>query len=179
MRKNRPDDDRLRYPNGPSKNCRTNPSSETIPPSSPAYPATPSWRRVEPSPPHCVPLGAASKSHGASPWASPGRLRHVRVPSEALPDRLCPAKSTVHLVLPLALVDEIVAITAQEVAPRPVQNRNPAAAPGSRTDEPGPLSTEVASRPAQGHGLLHVLPLFAWTASVAVCQDYLLRLLVS
>src|SRR5215211_7735047 len=83
-------------------------------------------------------------------WLLGKRLRHVSAPSEPLPDSLRPAKSTVHLVLPLALVDEVVAMAAQEVAPRSVQNRNPAAAARSRTDKPRPLPSEVARRPGQG-----------------------------
>src|SRR5215208_2630383 len=43
------------------------------------------------------------------------RLHHVSAAAEPLPDCLRPAKSTVHLVLPLALVDKIVAMTAQEI----------------------------------------------------------------
>src|SRR5215218_10253543 len=92
------------------------------------------------------------------------RLHHVRAAAETLPDRLRPAKSTVHPVFPLALIGEVVAVAAQEVAPRSVQDRNPSAASCTWTDEPEPLSTEVARRPAQGHGLLHILPLSACPA---------------
>src|SRR5215208_436029 len=106
------------------------------------------------------------------------RLRHVRTTTEPLPYRLRPAKSTVHLVLPLALVGEVVAVAAQEILPQPVQHSHPPAAARSRADEPGPLSSEVARRPAQGHGLLHIFPFSAWTASVPVGEDHLLRLLV-
>src|SRR5215211_7870166 len=94
-------------------------------------------------------------------------LRHVRAPSESLPDGLCFAKSTVHLVLSLALVDQIVAMTAQEVAPWSVQKCNPPATTSSRTDKPRPLPSEVARRPAQGHGLPHLFPFSIWTAPVA------------
>src|SRR5687768_9166382 len=52
-------------------------------------------------------------------------LRHVSASSETLPNRLGPAKSTVHLVLPLALVDEVVAMTAQEVASQTVKESYP------------------------------------------------------
>src|SRR5215216_370619 len=102
-------------------------------------------------------------------------LHHVRAAADALPNRLRPAKGTSHLVLPLALVDKIVAMTAQEVAPRSVKDRNPPAASSSRTDKPWPLSSEVAGRPAQGHGLLHIFPFSAWTASVTVKQGNLIR----
>src|SRR5215204_857385 len=95
-------------------------------------------------------------------------LSHVRAPSEPLPNRLCPAKSTVHPVLPLALVDQIVAMTAQEVAPRPVKECYSSAASCARTDKPWPLSSEGARRPAQEHGLLYILPLSACPAPMAV-----------
>src|SRR5215203_493499 len=72
---------------------------------------------------------------------------HVRSPSKPLPDRLRPPKGAGHLVLPLALVDQIVAVAAQEVASRPVEDRHSPAAPRARTDEPGPLSAEVAGGP--------------------------------
>src|SRR5215204_1897320 len=64
------------------------------------------------------------------------RYRHVRTPSEPLPDVLRPAKSTAHLVLPLALVDQIVAMTAQEIAPRSVKDGHPPAASRAGADEP-------------------------------------------
>ena len=70
-------------------------------------------------------------------------LHHVRAPSEPLLDGLCPAKSAGHLVLPLALVDQIVAMTAQEVAPRSVKECYPPAATRTWTDKPGPLPAEV------------------------------------
>jgi hypothetical protein len=89
--------------------------------------------------------------------------------SECTELALRPAKSTVHLVLPLALGDEIVAMTAQEGASWPIQDRKPPAPTGSRTDEPRPLPSEVARRPAQGHGLPYIFPFSAWTASVLVC----------
>src|SRR5215217_5016760 len=53
-----------------TQNCRTNSTIGAILPSSPAYLATPSCPRAAPSPPHRVPLGAASNSHGGSPLAS-------------------------------------------------------------------------------------------------------------
>src|SRR5215203_2369976 len=96
------------------------------------------------------------------------RLRHVRAPSKALPYRLRPAKSTMHLVLPLALVDEIVAMAALEVPPWTVEDSNPLAASRSGTDKPRPLPTEVARGPVEGDALLHVFPFSAWTAPVAV-----------
>src|SRR5215212_5674557 len=105
-------------------------------------------------------------------------LSHVRAPAETLSYRLRPAKSTVHLVFALAFVTEVVAVAAQEILPRPVQHSHPPAAARSRADEPGPLSTEVARRPAQGHRLPHVFPFSAWTAPVPVGQDHSLRLLV-
>src|ERR671933_3019767 len=85
-------------------------------------------------------------------------LHHVRATSETLPDGLRLVQSPVHLVVPLALVDEVVAMAAQEVAPWPVQDRDSPAASCSGTDEPRPLSPEVARRPDQGHWLLHILP---------------------
>src|SRR5215204_4788377 len=60
-------------------------------------------------------------------------LSHVRAPSKALPDRLRPAKSTVHLVLLLTFVDQIVAMTAQEVAAQTVKESYPPTAGCSRT----------------------------------------------
>src|SRR5215203_5115319 len=75
------------------------------------------------------------------------RLRYVRTPTEHLPDGLRLVKSPVHSVLPLALVDQIVAMTAQEILPRSVQDRHPPATYSSGTDEPRPLSSEVAICP--------------------------------
>src|SRR5215217_5272193 len=100
------------------------------------------------------------------PWLLGERHRHVRAPSETLPDRLGTAKSTGHLVLPLALVDQVVAMTAQEILPLPVEDRHPTSAPGSRTDEPRPLSSEVAHCPVKRDRLLHIFPLIAQTATV-------------
>src|SRR5215208_377826 len=105
-------------------------------------------------------------------------LHHVRAPSETLPDGLRLVEGSVHLVIPLALVDEIVAVTTQEVAPRSVKESYPPAASRARTDEPRPLPSEVARSPAQGHRLTYLFPFSAWTAPVPVCQDYPLRLLV-
>src|SRR5215212_3825479 len=102
-------------------------------------------------------------------WA---RLRHVRAPAEFLPYPLGPAKGAAHTVLPLAFVDQIVSTATQEIPPRPVQDRCPPAAPGSRTYEPGPLSAEVAGRPLEGHGLPHVFPLAPLCAPPAVAQDH-------
>src|SRR5215207_941070 len=105
-------------------------------------------------------------------------LSHVRAPSEPLPNRLRPAKSTVHLVFALAFVTEVVAVAAQEILPRPVQHSYPPAAARSRADEPRPLASEVARCPGKGHGLPHVFPFSAWTASVPVCRYHSLRFLV-
>jgi hypothetical protein len=96
------------------------------------------------------------------------RFHHVRAPSEPPTDVLCPVQSPVHLVVSLALVDQIVAMTAQEILPRSVQDRDPPAASGSRTDEPGPLPTEVARRPGKGHWLPYVLPFSTRTVAVPV-----------
>src|SRR5215217_2810666 len=71
-------------------------------------------------------------------------LRHVRAPSEPLPYGLCFVECPVHCAFSLALVDEVVAMTAQEVAPRSVKDRHPPAATRSGTDKPRPLPTEVA-----------------------------------
>src|SRR5829696_1012557 len=89
------------------------------------------------------------------------RLHHVRATTEPLSDLLCPVQSPVHLVVPLALIGEVVAVPAQEIAPRPVQDDHPPAAAGSGADKPGPLSSEVAGRPLQRYRLLHVFPLGA------------------
>src|SRR4051812_43112981 len=102
-------------------------------------------------------------------------LRHVRAPAELLPYLLGPSQGADRRVLPLALVDKIVAVTAQEVASRPVQDRNPPAAPGPRTYEPRPLPAEVAGRPAEGDGLTHVYPLGCRISPVAVKEQHLLR----
>src|SRR5215213_3896641 len=93
------------------------------------------------------------------------RLQRVGAAPEALPDLPRPPQGPVLLVLALALVAEVVAVPAQEILPRPVQDRYSLAAPNpvhhAQTDEPGPLSPEVARRPLQGHRFLHVLPLAA------------------
>src|SRR5215211_2401161 len=96
------------------------------------------------------------------------RLRHVRAAAKAPADVLCPVQSPVHLVIPLALVAEIVAVSAQKVSPRSVQDSDPSAAPRSGTDEPRPLSSEVAGRPGKLYRLPDVLPLAAHTSPVAV-----------
>src|SRR5919199_134355 len=101
-------------------------------------------------------------------------LHHVRAPSESLPYLLRPHESPVHFLVPLALVAEVVAMPAQEVAPRPVQDRNPPTAARSGADEPGPLSSEVARRPTQGYGLPYVFPFSGWTAPVTVEKYHLL-----
>src|SRR5215216_8157164 len=146
-------------PTAVPKNCRTNPSNGAIPPSSPVYPATPSWRRVAPSPPRRVPLGAASKSHGAFPWASPETAPSC---SRSLPTSLVstePGQSSVRLVIPPTLIGEGVAVATQEVAPQSVKDCHPPAASRSGTDEPRPRSTEVAGRPSNPHRSLHIFPL--------------------
>src|SRR5215207_2633246 len=102
-------------------------------------------------------------------------LSHVRAPSKALPDRLRPAKSTVHRVLSLALVNQVVAMTAQEVAPRSVQDGHPPTASGSGTDKPRPLPSEVAGRPSKFYRLPDILPFAARPSSVTVEQGNLIR----
>src|SRR5215208_8156329 len=102
-------------------------------------------------------------------------LHHVRAAAEPLPNRLRPAKGAIHLVLPLVLVDQIVAMTAQEVAPRSVKECYSSAASCARTDKPWLLSSEGARRPAQEHGLLYMFPLSACPAPVTVSEDYSLR----
>ena len=94
-------------------------------------------------------------------WLVGERLHHVRTTPEARPDLLRPSESTGVLVLALALVSEVVAVTAREILPRPVQDRHPPTAPIPGADEPGALSPEVARRPLQGHRLPYVLPLGA------------------
>src|SRR5829696_1997637 len=100
------------------------------------------------------------------------RLRHVRATSEPFSDGLRLVKCPVHLIVPLALVDQSVAMAAQEVAPRPVQDCHPPAACRSGADEPRTLSTEVAGGPLEGHGLLHAFPLLPRSAPVAVEEQY-------
>src|SRR5918995_1707517 len=102
-------------------------------------------------------------------------LRHVCAHTEPLPDRLCPAKGTCHLVLPLAIVDEIVAMAAQEIASWSVEHSHPPAASRSRTDEPRPLSNEVARRPSKVYRLPYVFPFAAKPSSVTVEQGNLIR----
>lgn len=72
VRKNRPSDDCLWGHKGHSKNCQTNPSSETILPSPQTYLATPSFRRAASSPPRGAPRTVSCKCRGASPWISAG-----------------------------------------------------------------------------------------------------------
>src|SRR5215203_4851706 len=74
-------------------------------------------------------------------------LCHVRAPSKPLPDGLRLVKSPGHCVIPLALVNKLVAMSAQEVAPRSVKECYPPATSRSGTDKPRPLPTEVARRP--------------------------------
>src|SRR5215207_1863961 len=88
-------------------------------------------------------------------------LHHARAPSETLPNRLRLVKSPVHPILPLALVYEVVAMTAEEIAPRSVQDCNPPAATRTWTDKPGPLPAEVAHRPGEGYGLPYIFPFSA------------------
>src|SRR5215211_6660703 len=97
-------------------------------------------------------------------------LHHVSAPSEALPNGLRLVERPVHRVLPLTLVDQIVATAAQEVLPWPVKESHPPVASRTWTDKPRPLSTEVAGRPGKVHGFLHVFPFSAWTAPVSVKQ---------
>src|SRR3712207_6412795 len=65
--------DRLPVCTGHPQNCRTNPSSEAILPSSQTYQSTPSYRPAAPSPPRGAPGTASCMSLGASPWASLGK----------------------------------------------------------------------------------------------------------
>src|SRR5215208_13850 len=160
------------------KNCRTNPLSRAILPSSRTYRATPSCRLTAPSPPHGAPTIAARKSSSASPWACPGMAPSCSCSPKTLTDCLRLVERPVHHVILLALVDELVAMTTQEVAPRSVQDCHPAATSRSRTDKSRPLSTEVAGSPVKGHAFLYVCPFSAWITPVAVCQDHPLRLLL-
>src|SRR5215210_7538848 len=97
-------------------------------------------------------------------------LRHVRAPSEPLPNRLRPAKCTAHRVLPLTLVDQVVAMTAQEILSQPVQHSHLPTAARARTDEPRSLSTKVAGSPVKRHVHLYVFPLISRTYPVSVEQ---------
>ncbi len=101
------------------------------------------------------------------------RLRHVRAPSEPPADVLCPVQSSVHPIIPLALVREVVAVSTQEVVPRSVKDCHPPAASGSGTDESRPLPSEVARRPGQGYGLSHVFPFSTRPSPVAVEESQL------
>ena len=105
--------------------------------SSPSCPATPSFRRAAPAPPRGAPATAARRSSSASPGLLRERLRHVRAATQALPYLLHLTQGTVRLGLALAFVTEIVAVAAQEVASRPVQNRDPPAASRSGTEDHG------------------------------------------
>src|SRR4051794_9755476 len=62
-------------------------------------------------------------------WPLWKRLHHVRAPTELLSNLLRPSESPVPLVLALALVAKIVAVSAQEILSRPVQDRHPPTAP--------------------------------------------------
>ncbi len=75
-------------------------------------------------------------------------LRYVRAPSKALPYGLRFVECSLYRVIPLALISQVITVATQEVAPRTIQKRNPAAASRTRTNEPRPLSTEVARRPS-------------------------------
>jgi len=61
--------------------------------------------------------------------------RHICAAAQALSNFLCPVQSPVHLAIPLAFVDKIVAMAAQEVAPRPVEDDHPPTASSSGTKE--------------------------------------------
>lgn len=93
------------------------------------------------------------------------RERHVRAAAEPLPYGLRLVQGPVHPVIPPALVGEVIAMPAQEVFPRPVEDGHPPAAHlpvhYSRADEPRPLSSEVARSPVERHGFLHILPFSA------------------
>src|SRR5215212_11351495 len=107
------------------------------------------------------------------------RLRHVGAAAKMLPYLLSPPQGPLRLVFALALIAEVVTVPAQEVASRPVQDRNPPAAPNtvdySGANEPGALPAEVARRPLQRHRLLNVLPLCVEPAPVAEQEDQPLR----
>src|SRR5215216_1294917 len=89
------------------------------------------------------------------------RLHHVWTPAQLLPYLPRPPQGPVVLVLALALVAQVVAVAAQEVLPRPVQDRHSPAARTPRTDEPGALSPEVARTPLEGDRLINFLALTA------------------
>src|SRR5215207_4467806 len=72
----------------------------------------------------------------------------------------------------------MVATTAQKVASQTVKESYPPTASSSRTDEPRPLPSEVASRPGKEDRLPHVFPFFPWAAPVPVGQDHPLRFLI-
>jgi hypothetical protein len=74
----------------------------------------------------------------------------------------------VHFVLSLALVDQVVTMTAQKVVTQTVKESYPPTASGSRTDEPRPLPAKVAGTPVEGDVLLHIFPLISRTATMAV-----------
>jgi hypothetical protein len=80
------------------------------------------------------------------------KFQHVGAAPEALPYLPRPPQGPVLLVLALALVAKVVAVAAQEILPRPVQDRHPPAVRYPGADEPGTLSPEVARRPLQEHG---------------------------
>src|SRR5215216_3693527 len=107
-------------------------------------------------------------------WPLGERLHHVGTAPETFPDLLCAPQGPVLLILALALVAEVVAVPAQEILPRPVQDRHSPAALRPGTDEPGTLSPEVAQCPLQWYRLLNFLPLPNWPTAVAVGEDYLI-----
>src|SRR5215210_1784388 len=110
-------------------------------------------------------------------WLLRERLQHVGTTPETRPYLLCPSESTGLPVLSLALVAQVIAVSAQKILPRPVQNRHPPATRNlvnhAGADEPGPLSPEVARRPLQRHHFFDGLPLGALSATVAVGEDHL------
>src|SRR5215208_1666569 len=89
MREDRSSDDRLRVPKGHPK-LPNEPLSGGYSSVSPSCLSTPSCLPAAPSPPRRVPLGAASKSHDASPWASLGRASSCSPSLRASPGSSAP-----------------------------------------------------------------------------------------
>jgi hypothetical protein len=81
----------------------------------------------------------------------------------------------VHPVFPLTLIGKVVAVAAQGEAPRSVKHRYPPTASRTWTDEPLPLSSEVAGRPGERYRFLNVFPLVAGIAPAPVGQHYPFR----
>jgi hypothetical protein len=96
------------------------------------------------------------------------RLHHVCTGAEPLPYPLGPPQGSMRLVLALTLVAEVVAVAAQEIPSRSVQDGDPPTAVRSGADEPWPLSAKVTGGPVKGHGLMNIFPLAPRTAPVTV-----------